>query len=70
MATTSFRALGTTALLVTPDPSALDESERILRRELDAIDRACSRFRDDSELSGVNRAAGAGRAGGRPGHRR
>ena len=59
MATTSFRALGTTALLVTPDASALDESERILRRELDAIDRACSRFRDDSELSGVNRASGA-----------
>jgi thiamine biosynthesis lipoprotein len=27
-------------------------------RELDAIDRACSRFRDDSELSHLNRARG------------
>ena len=59
---TSFRALGTTALLVTTDRSALDASERILRRELDAIDRACSRFRDDSELSsGEPRGGGAGR---------
>ena len=30
----------------------------MLRRELDRIDRACSRFRDDSELARLNRAAG------------
>src|SRR4029079_17778700 len=29
-----------------------------VERELDAIDRACSRFRPDSELSQVNRARG------------
>lgn len=57
-ATTSFRALGTTALLVTADGAALAASERILRDELDAVNRACSRFREDSELSRVNRGAG------------
>jgi thiamine biosynthesis lipoprotein len=55
----SFAALGTTALVVVDDPDAIDEAEAILRRELDAIDRTCSRFREDSELSGLNRASGA-----------
>jgi thiamine biosynthesis lipoprotein len=55
---TSFPALGTTALVVVDEPEALAEAEAILRVELNRIDRACSRFRDDSELSGLNRAAG------------
>jgi thiamine biosynthesis lipoprotein ApbE len=55
---TSFAALGTTALVAVDDPGALGEAEAVLRRELDRIDRACSRFRDDSELTAVNRAAG------------
>ena len=38
----------------------------MLRRELASIDRACSRFRDDSELNGVNRAAAGGPAGPAP----
>jgi thiamine biosynthesis lipoprotein ApbE len=55
---TSFTALGTTALVAVDDPAALGEAEAVLRRELDGIDRACSRFREDSELTAVNRAAG------------
>ncbi|MEU8515876.1 FAD:protein FMN transferase [Kitasatospora sp. NPDC048722] len=56
--TTSFPALGTTATVLTVDHRALPEAERILRHELAAVDRACSRFRPDSELSRVNAAAG------------
>jgi thiamine biosynthesis lipoprotein len=55
---TSFTALGTTAVVAVDEPEALAEAEAILRRELDAIDRACSRFRADSELSRLNRSPG------------
>ncbi|MEE1783197.1 FAD:protein FMN transferase [Streptomyces sp. SP17BM10] len=55
---TSFPALGTTATVLTADHRALSEAERILRDELAAVDRACSRFRPDSELGKVNAAAG------------
>ena len=55
----SFRALGTTALVATDPPDALAEAESILREELERVDLACSRFRDDSELSRLNRAEGA-----------
>ncbi len=54
----SFRALGTTATVVVTDPSYGDEAERILRLEADAIDRACSRFRGDSELGHLHASAG------------
>src|SRR5689334_11305518 len=55
--TTSFPALGTTAVLVVQQP-ATAEAETLLREEPAAIDRACSRFRADSELSRANAAAG------------
>jgi thiamine biosynthesis lipoprotein len=58
IATRSFRALGTTATVVVPDPSRADEAERILRAETEAIDRACSRFRPDSELAHFHANAG------------
>jgi thiamine biosynthesis lipoprotein len=54
----SFPALGSTATLVTTDAQRLDDARSIVEAELDAIDRACSRFRPDSELTSVNRAAG------------
>ncbi|MFF9482759.1 FAD:protein FMN transferase [Streptomyces sp. NPDC014733] len=54
----SFPALGTTATLLVTEPAALPTAEVILRAELAAVDRACSRFRTDSELNRVNRAAG------------
>lgn len=55
---TAFHALGTTATVVVTDPGALPEAEALLRAELDRVDRACSRFRDDSELMALNRAGG------------
>ena len=54
----SFPALGTTAALFVTEADGLDRARRILAGELEAIDRACSRFRCDSELSLVNRARG------------
>jgi thiamine biosynthesis lipoprotein len=56
--TVSFRALGTTAVIATDDPASEGDAYVAVERELDAIDRACSRFRPDSELARVNRAGG------------
>jgi thiamine biosynthesis lipoprotein len=53
-----FPALGTTAAIVTLDAAALPEAEAVLRRELEAIDLACSRFRDDSEVMRLRRSNG------------
>ena len=63
-ASVSFPALGTTALLWVTEAEALPAAHAILDEELEAIDKACSRFRADSELSRLN-AAGAGRVGSR-----
>jgi thiamine biosynthesis lipoprotein len=54
-----FPTLGTTATLLVNDPSAAGPARAVLDAELAAIDLACSRFRDDAELAGLNRAAGA-----------
>jgi thiamine biosynthesis lipoprotein len=56
-ATASLEAIGTTAVVVV-EACALRQAERLLAAELDAIDRACSRFRPDSELMRANAAAG------------
>ena len=53
-------ALGSTASLVLTDPSAAPQALAVLQDELDRIDRACSRFRDDSELVRLNDRAGRG----------
>ncbi|MCC5478311.1 FAD:protein FMN transferase [Streptomyces barringtoniae] len=58
LAKVSFPALGTTAALLVTEPSALLAAEAILRAELAATDRTCSRFRADSELTRVNLTAG------------
>ena len=54
----SFRALGTTAVIATADREREGVACAAVERELDAIDRACSRFRPDSELGRVNHARG------------
>ncbi len=55
----SFPALGTTALVAVAEPDAARHGPRtILRDELAAVDKACSRFRADSELTMLNGAAG------------
>jgi thiamine biosynthesis lipoprotein len=54
----SFMALGTGAVVLTADQASLGDACLAVAREIDAIDRACSRFRDDSELARVNSAGG------------
>jgi thiamine biosynthesis lipoprotein ApbE len=49
-----WTALGCQVRLVVGDPSDLPVARAVLESELEAIDRACSRFRADSELSRVN----------------
>jgi thiamine biosynthesis lipoprotein ApbE len=56
--TARWEALGTSVVLRLADPAALEVARVTVEHELDAIDRACSRFRTDSELSRVNRAGG------------
>jgi FAD:protein FMN transferase len=53
-----WRALGTSAELVVSDGEALEQARSIVERELERIDRACSRFREDSDLMRVNAQAG------------
>jgi thiamine biosynthesis lipoprotein len=55
----SWSALGTTAEVAVADPAALPAARRAVEGELALIDAACSRFRDDSELSALNSAGGA-----------
>jgi len=57
-----FRALGTTAVVAVTDPAVRDDAGALLADELDAIDHACSRFRDDSELARLNASPGEWRA--------
>jgi FAD:protein FMN transferase len=59
LASAGWEALGTSVVLLVDDPDALATARAIVAQELRAIDRACSRFRPDSDLQRVN--AGAGR---------
>jgi thiamine biosynthesis lipoprotein ApbE len=56
----AWQALGTTALVLTADADGLPAARRVVEGELAEIDRAASRFRDDSEVSRL--AAAGGRA--------
>ena len=58
MVTTGWRALGTSVVIGVADPAALDRARGAVSAEVDALDLACSRFRDDSDLSRLNAAAG------------
>jgi thiamine biosynthesis lipoprotein len=53
------RALGSTLVVLTTTSAALPVARDVAIAQIDAIDQACSRFRDDSELSALN--AGVGR---------
>ena len=55
----TFDAIGVTNQVVVDAEEALLEAVGIARADVRALDRACSRFRDDSELTAVNRAAGS-----------
>ena len=54
----TWEALGTSVVLQVTDPAALAAARLLVERELEAIDRACSRFRADSDLTRVNDAGG------------
>ena len=58
-ASARWDALGTTARVVVTEPSALADARTAVEAAVDAIDRAASRFRDDSELQHLNHAEGA-----------
>jgi FAD:protein FMN transferase len=58
LAGASWEALGTSVVLRVTEARALARARAALELELDAVDRACSRFRADSELARVNARAG------------
>jgi thiamine biosynthesis lipoprotein len=58
LARAKWQALGTSVELLVSDGDALTRARAILERQLDEVDRACSRFREDSELTRVNARAG------------
>jgi thiamine biosynthesis lipoprotein len=53
-----FAALGTSATVAVTNRAHLRNASGAVRRRIEAFDRACSRFRPDSELSALNAAAG------------
>ncbi|HEY4810076.1 MAG TPA: FAD:protein FMN transferase [Solirubrobacteraceae bacterium] len=58
VASATWEALGTTVVLRLARGAELSAARAAVECELDAIDRACSRFRSDSELSLLNARAG------------
>ncbi|WP_235747646.1 FAD:protein FMN transferase [Nocardia coffeae] len=54
IATADWSVWSTNARLVVTDPAHLAGAREAMCEYLDAVDRACSRFRDDSELSGLS----------------
>jgi FAD:protein FMN transferase len=56
--TRTIRSIGTTAVVAVTHPASADQAEAILVAELNALDQACSRFRGDSEIWTLYRAAG------------
>ncbi|HEX4036334.1 MAG TPA: FAD:protein FMN transferase [Solirubrobacteraceae bacterium] len=58
VASETFAALGTSAVVATTHPGRLATAVETVRATIDDIDRACSRFRPDSEISRLNAAAG------------
>jgi thiamine biosynthesis lipoprotein len=58
LARAEWEALGTGVVLRTVEPEGLAAARAAVEAELAAIDLACSRFRDDSELSRLNASAG------------
>jgi FAD:protein FMN transferase len=57
-ASATFEAIGVSNTVVVDRADALGDALALARAEVDALDRACSRFRADSELAAVNRSAG------------
>ena len=58
LASRSWRALGVTVQVVVDDPGCLPAAVALLEQDVNALDRACSRFRPDSEVLAVQQAQG------------
>src|SRR6202011_4423637 len=58
VATATSRALGTSLHVAVTVPALLDRAQEAVDHVLHDIDACCSRFRDDSELTLLNAAAG------------
>jgi thiamine biosynthesis lipoprotein len=56
----SFVAMGTSNTVVVDDSRALPEAMDMVKAEIREIDRVCSRFREDSEISRLNGLSGTG----------
>ncbi len=54
----SWRALGVQVDVLVTEPTALPAARTVVERELAALDRACSRFRPDSEVRALQAAGG------------
>jgi thiamine biosynthesis lipoprotein ApbE len=59
MVTSSWRALGTSVVVGVARGEFLSAACSAVAEEIAALDAACSRFRDDSDLSLLNKAAGS-----------
>jgi thiamine biosynthesis lipoprotein len=59
LSTATWQAFGTNVVVGATRSGELEQASRRVREVLAAIDGACSRFRDDSEIARVNRAKGA-----------
>jgi thiamine biosynthesis lipoprotein len=55
----SFGALGSTAVVAVTEPTALAAATLAVEEVVARFDEACSRFRDDSELTALNASAGS-----------
>jgi FAD:protein FMN transferase len=53
-----FPALGSTAVVAVTEPGSLAAARAVVQETIDAFDLACSRFREDSELTALNDGAG------------
>jgi thiamine biosynthesis lipoprotein len=58
-ASATWRALGTTVVVLASEPRELTAAAARVREVIEEIDLACSRFRDDSELCRINAAGGS-----------
>jgi thiamine biosynthesis lipoprotein len=54
----SFGALGSTAVVAVTDPTSLQAARDAVEQVVARFDEACSRFREDSELTALNASAG------------
>ena len=56
--TAQWSLWSTTARVVVTDPGLLQSAEAVVREVCGDVERACSRFRPDSEIHAVERGAG------------